>query len=330
MIKSIQVLIVLIVFFYACEPEEIPISVQGLINYTQVDLGEDYCYQKYYNIDYDHIVGENLNTDWDLAFSNNYNAVILNSSKYMRVIPFNSDIGFTTVEQLIENGEWLYDNPNGNMELLAFNNGATVLSQNYFLVDKGYDCNTDHIGYSIIKILDYNDNTYFIQLVSINNGVWDYSEVIEIQKKESNQHSYFSLNTNSIVNIIELEWDLCFLRYTEFNVLPPSGNDLDPLPTYRVVGVLQNSHVSVAVDSINNFKDITMTELHNYEFSEEQNSIGYDWKYYNSELAIYSIDSPVYIIKTSEHNYYKLLFLDFYNSDGHKGAPMFQIEKIEL
>ena len=65
-----------------------------------------------------------------------------------------------------------------------------------------------------------------------------------------------------------------------------------------------------------------------YNFSADRNTICYDWKYYNADLGLYTIDSPVYIIKISTYEYYKLLFLDFYNEAGQKGAPMFQIEKL--
>ena len=77
---------------------------------------------------------------------------------------------------------------------------------------------------------------------------------------------------------------------------------------------------------MNVFKSIS--QVHDYEFSSARNTIGYDWKYYNATLGLYIISSPVYVIQTSAMDYYKLLFLDFYNAEGKKGAPMFQIEKL--
>ena len=77
---------IVVMTLISCEPEEIPADIERIINYTQIDIGKDYCYQKYYDIDNDIVVGENLLTDWDLAFHNTQNAIMLNSSKKMRVI----------------------------------------------------------------------------------------------------------------------------------------------------------------------------------------------------------------------------------------------------
>ena len=103
------------------------------------------------------------------------------------------------------------------------------------------------------------------------------------------------------------------------------------LPIYPVVGVLHNSSISVAIDSVNTFSAITANNLDDYTFHAHRNTIGYDWKKRIGTVGgSYIIDSPVYIIKKSEFDYYKLLFLDFYNQYGQKGCPTFQVEKIEL
>jgi len=69
MINNISYFLV-ILFFISCEPDEIPVDIEGVINYTQIDLGSDYCIQKYYSIQEDLVVGENLTSNWDIAFSN--------------------------------------------------------------------------------------------------------------------------------------------------------------------------------------------------------------------------------------------------------------------
>ena len=77
--------------------------------------------------------------------------------------------------------------------------------------------------------------------------------------------------------------------------------------------------MSVAVDSINDFSNITSSNIQDYVFKTDRNSIGYDWKVYDGSTGIYSIVSPVYIIETYNKDY-KLLFLDFYNNNGEKGT----------
>ena len=109
--------------------------------------------------------------------------------------------------------------------------------------------------------------------------------------------------------------------------MPAPGNS-DNTGVYLLRGVLQNSHVSVAIDTIHSFSAITMNLISDYIFSFDSNTIGWDWKEYDSAQDLYIVDSPVYVIKTSDNDYYKLLFLDYYNDNGDKGAPMFQIEKL--
>ena len=318
------------IILVSCEPDELPVDSKGLITTAQIDIGEDYCYQKYYNIDENIVVGENLITAWDLAFHNTNNIIMLNSSKKMRVINIDNlnidDPASLFPNKILEVDTTYYDNPNGEVESLAFNNGQDELFKGYFLIDKGYDCNTSnnqHLGYVVINIIDYDENKYFIQIAEDNFTVF---QNFEILKRKTDDYSYFSFITNDIVNIRNFSWDLCFSQYTEFNVPAPNNSDLKGI--YRVRGFLQNSHVSVAVDNNNSFSDITINMIDDYQFSFNQNAIGYNWKYYNNDTQTYSIDSPVYLIKTSDNDYYKLLFLDYYNDNGEKGAPLFQIEKL--
>ena len=49
-----------------------------------------------------------------------------------------------------------------------------------------------------------------------------------------------------------------------------------------------------------------MNLISDYTFSFDRNSIGWDWKEYDSAQDLYIVDSPVYVIKTSDNDYYKL------------------------
>ena len=55
MINNIK-LCILILIFSSCEPEESPIDITGIITFNQVDLGEKYCYQKYYDLEHNIII----------------------------------------------------------------------------------------------------------------------------------------------------------------------------------------------------------------------------------------------------------------------------------
>ena len=39
--------IIMLTILISCEPEELPLDLEGVINSVQVDIGADYCYQKY-------------------------------------------------------------------------------------------------------------------------------------------------------------------------------------------------------------------------------------------------------------------------------------------
>ena len=122
----------LILIIVSCEPKEYPINIQGLVNYVQVNLGSDYCNQIYYDIDDNIVISENLITEWDIAFYNEINAIKINSAKYMRLIGFESILNFENIDNIIENNDWLYDDPSGDIQLLAFNNNSETLSKNFF------------------------------------------------------------------------------------------------------------------------------------------------------------------------------------------------------
>ena len=66
-----------------------------------------------------------------------------------------------------------------------------------------------------------------------------------------------------------------------------------------------------------------------YEYLKEQDFIGFDWKSYDFDQQLYMVDPQiVYIIKTPIGRYYKLHFIDFYNSMGEKGYPKFEIQEL--
>ena len=97
-----------------------------------------------------------------------------------------------------------------------------------------------------------------------------------------------------------------------------------------VTGVLANRNgVQTAQVFDKDFAEISSEDIGSYEFSDAIDVIGYDWKYYDFSLANYTINlDQNYIIKTTEGVFYKLHFIDFYNDNGDKGTPTFEIQKL--
>jgi len=68
----------------------------------------------------------------------------------------------------------------------------------------------------------------------------------------------------------------------------------------------------------------------NGKFETKQDVIGFDWKYYNIDHALYSITpNIVYIIRSVNGLYYKLRFIDYYDQNKQKGNPTFQYELLK-
>ncbi len=79
------------------------------------------------------------------------------------------------------------------------------------------------------------------------------------------------------------------------------------------------------VDDID-FKDINSSIIPQLQFSSDFNAIGFRWKYFSLNDGVYSIVPGMsYVIKEKNGTYFKLRFFGFYNNDGDKGYPSFEI-----
>ena len=97
-----------------------------------------------------------------------------------------------------------------------------------------------------------------------------------------------------------------------------------------MTGVLINDKTTqVAVDTINDFNQINYSSLSDYQFLSQRDIIGYNWKEFNFETNLYSVkDNINFVIRDFEGKYYKMRFIDFYNNQGLKGYPKFELEEL--
>ena len=117
-------------------------------------------------------------------------------------------------------------------------------------------------------------------------------------------------------------WDLLFTQYTHLY------SDTTT-PAYLVTGVVLNSEVLVAEDNSFSFEEINYSMIDQLNFTSNKDAIGFDWKEYNFDAGIYTVNSNFnYIIKDRQQRYFKLRFTDFYNSNGDKGCPTFEIQEL--
>ena len=115
-------------------------------------------------------------------------------------------------------------------------------------------------------------------------------------------------------------WDLQFGKYTTL-LYTEAG---EPYP-YLLTGVLLNPYkTTAALDTIDQFDDVTFNIAEQQNLVNQKDIIGWDWKEYSFDYEIYTVDpEKIYIVKTSFGYYYKLRFIDFYNSKGRKRIPDF-------
>ena len=307
----------------SCEQAEIAIEKHsaGEINVTQINLEENYSQQVFYNLNDNAIVSENRKTEWDLGFESSEEGwrIIINSATFSQLAKisttdFNSGINIDTLN-------WTWDNPKGINNGTAF--GDYLDKEEVYVLDRGYNLDGTLRGYKKITIDSTNSNSYFITYANIDNTNL---QTYEIKKDNNFNFQYLSFDNENIqIEPTKQEWDLVFTQYTHLYT------ENTETPAYLVTGILINylNNITVAKDTINNFDDITLDMIDQYSFTNNQNDIGFNWKEYNFESQIYTVNSGTnYIISDISGRYFKLHFTDFYNSYGQKGCPTFEVQEL--
>ena len=321
--KKLNIIYVFIALL-GCEQNEIPIKQHSSGNITskQINMGSSYSQQIFYNLNDNTVITENEKTDWDLAFESSSEGrnIIINSSTFSQLAEL-SDINFND-HISVNNLNWRYDNPLGIRYETAF--GDYRNKNSVYILDRGYKLNGNTRGYKKIMIDSINNTSYYIKYANLDNTSM---QNLEIKKDNTYNFQYISLDNDETINIEPKKenWDLFFTQYTHLFL------DNEETPAYLVTGVLTNylNNIMVATDTINTFKDIELNMIDQYNFTNEQNEIGYNWKLYNFTSQSYIVKADItYIISDIDGRYFKLHFIDFYNDNGEKGNPKFEIQKL--
>jgi hypothetical protein len=307
----------------SCMKNEIPIPKHesGNVIKASVNLESNYRWQAYFDLESNQVVGMNLRTAWDLGFETSPDGfhVILNSSKSMFVYP---KLGVTFDEIADTNGFALnrkWDNPNGNIDSTAFGNWKTQPA--IYLIDRGYSENGLPLGFWKIQIQAVNSLAYTLRFAELGKE----PKTIEIIKDSTYNWSFFSFENEGAQVKIEppkTSWDLVFTQYTHVFY------DQEPVVPYSVNGCLLNRLSTFAkMDSSIEFNSIDYAFAFQLGLSNHRNTIGYEWKSFTGQNFTTN-PKMNYIIQTSEGHLFKLHFLDFYNSDGVKGNPTWEYQRL--
>ncbi len=306
----------------ACEKKEFPIPMHdpGDVITTSVDMGSNYEWQIYYDLESNRIVSKNPKTAWDLGFEAAEDGfhVVLNTSKSMFCYNTQNTVYESVTDTIGFSVNKTWDEPSGHLDSTAI--GDWRSNNHVYIVDRGYNTSGTHLGFKKIQLLSVSNSTYTFKCGTLNNST---IETISFSKNDTYNMNFFSFDNPNTVLTIEPpqeEWDMCFTQYTHVFY--------NPTMPYLVTGCITNRYqTTIAKAPVSDFKSIVYSTVQPYSFSSNINTIGYDWKTYSGTTYI-TDPSKIYIIKNRHNKYYKLHFIDFYNSSGLKGSPRWEYQAL--
>ncbi len=289
-----------------------------------------YTSQAFFDLSSNIVRTENENGVWTIKFGAQAGDwhIGINSADYWGVYPSGTSIEESVpTNPPVEN--WIFDHSSGDPDSSAFagwvlfSEEDTVYSEDIYLLGK-YDGISYRASFAT-QFLEVNDQGYRFRLKTWPSGEWDEYQVL---KDEFFNYIYFSAPEKLVVPEIEPElnnWDLLFTQYGSI-LFTDEG-----IPTpYYVRGVLINRFsVSVSVDSVKAFQDISFEDLAAYQFSTLQDVIGYEWKDVEVDMtsgtAVYTVRPGItYIIRDTDGFFFKMRFISYYNDLGEKGFPVIE------
>ena len=305
---------------FACEKAELPKPMTGSqsANMYSVTMGSDYANQLFFELATASVVAQNNREIWDLGFESGVNGrnIVLNTSKLMALGKTASqDLATVTSSSGIT---WTHDSQRGMFDSTAFYNWQL---NDVYIIDRGNSVTGQPLGKVKMQLIDHSATGYEVRWGALNATTGFHTMVIP--KADAFNFTFFSFNNGGQIVSVEPEkdqFDLCFTSYTHM---------FDDGTPYLVTGVIANRSEVRVLEADQEFDAVDYTYATTVSFPVDLDIIGYDWKYYNFDLAIYTVDfSKVYVVKSVDERYYKLRFLDFYDNGGSKGTPSFELQEL--
>ena len=313
--RTLPIVLIFALSLYSCFEEDMMVlpHEQGDLEEGQAALGPRYEHQVFFDLFQNMEVSSNLVSDWDLSFesANGGWLIRLNSSKFM--VAGNSFDTLFTATLLKSALDMRFDTSDGNPDSTAI--GSWFLSdgdsarshRQVYLVDRGSDHQFKPVGLKKVRF-DISGKDYLIRLANTDNS---HDTTLLIRRDPSMDRIYLSFDSG-IVDIAPLPeaWSLLFSKYTTMLVTDEGENY-----PYLVMGVLLNpAGVTATLDTIHDFMEMELADTIDLEFTNQADVIGYQWKYYNFDAGLYTIEPDLaYVVRDRDGFYYKLRFSDFYN-----------------
>lgn len=296
-------------------------SAQETVN---ISMGAGYSNEVYYKLDTQTETTFTA-TNWDIAFLRNNNVdvgVRVNDGIGIKVYEAaNTPEGYDTVD-VTDQADWT--------ELInsdtQWKDGAFMRASATFGFGE-YDQSTNTVEGTIVFVLEYADGTFrkffidsYFSGYDFKYATWDGTDwsadintTVANASNPDNIYNYYSLQNEEevIAEPAEGDWDFVFRKYTTF--LDPQGQ------FYNVTGVLHNPNVTVAQN-----EETGDANPNGLNYSEEMNTIGWDWKQFTGNWTIDS--DQKYYVKQDENTVYRLYFTDFEGSS--TGNLTFEFEDV--
>lgn len=311
----------LLLVIFSCKKAEIPVQKHevGNVITNSFEMGSDYRNQAFFDLGTNSFVSQNIKTIWDLGFECGANGwhITLNSANLMSVATM-ENVSFGSITDTV-GAVWKWDANTGHLDSTAI--GDWQNNNGIYILDRGMDNLGIHRGFSKVEFQSVSNTSYTFKVANLDGSNLNQ---VTVSKEDALNIVSYSVQTNSLVTVEppKEDWDISFTQFSHYF----HDHEL----AYLVTGVLTNRNgVEVVQVYDKDFLDITSEDLSQYQFSTALNVIGYDWKYYAfSEGTYLTKPEKNYIIKSTEGIYYKLHFIDFYNAQGDKGTPTFELQEL--
>lgn len=308
----------------SCEKEEKPYQLPpaGPAVVAHISMGSDYSKVIFYDLNQDKWTIEEL-ADWDLALQAGADGrfALMNGGTGVQI----AAMGDTTFDAIynIDDAEWRWDPPSFNTDSSAIGNWADSTfapSREVYLLDRSV--NSKHEQYKKVQLIEVTESYYILRTASLDGSNDQY---IRVEKDPNVNFVYVHLENGQLDKYEPQKdnWDFMFTRYRYVYY------DMTPVVPYEVNGVILNSNNVAVADTRMAFDSVDINVASGMDFSQRRDFIGFDWKYYDFDKEAYITDiNRVFILRSHTGLYFKLRFIDFYDTDGVKGAPTFEFQRL--
>jgi hypothetical protein len=304
----------------SCLKEELPVprTPRGNVVEAEACVGASYEDQVWFDISSNSITARNSKMDWDLAFAGDASGWVirLNGARFMRAkATEQTDITLAT-DTTGFGPSWRVDHNEGSEDSLAL--GDWRDDDAVYVIDLGNTVFGLPMGLRKLQIVSSDVSGYAFRVAQLDgSGVQEFT----VGKDPSRAYVHFNLRAGQPITIAppDGQYDIVFTQYTyQF---------YDPYMAYLVTGAVSGfSGLRVAELITNDFAAVSLADTVQHPFSGKEDAVGYDWKEYSFETSSYVIyPDHVFIVQDREGYFFKLHFTDFYNDQGQRGCPQFEV-----